>query len=77
MESPVSPSMQTSLKMIAPPEGIRRKNIEGADLVDFCVEEVGHTFQPENDNNHYESESKEKQDVITTENNPTHSLVGI
>ena len=55
------------MKIILPKE-IRRENIEGADLLDFCFEEVDYTFRLENVKKlHFEEEG----DVRTTKNNPT------
>ena len=42
-----------------------------ADLLDFCIEKIKHTFQLENDNNQPIKEIEEEQCVTTTNNNPT------
>ena len=40
MDSRVPDKIQALIKKIIPPKGIKRKNIEGAELLDFSVEEV-------------------------------------
>ena len=60
MESPPPVKIQKVIKSIIPPKGIRRKNVEGTELLDFSIEDA--TTSIEQDEPEV-SEAEEESDV--------------
>ena len=74
-ESPLSTSLLAVTKGLIPPKGIRRKNIEGSELLDYVEDDlylVDEDVQHEIESN--ESESDNKNGEVDEENEETQTI---
>ena len=65
MESNTPATIQEVIKKIIPPKGIRRKNIKGAELLDFFVDEVSYELTESDDPNSEEENDSDVDEVET------------
>ena len=60
MESPLPDEIQKVIKSIIPPKGIRRKNVEGTEMLDFSIQDATISIEQDEPEG---SEAEEESDV--------------
>ena len=60
MKSPPPDKIQKIIKSIIPPKGIKRKNVEGTELLDFSIEDATTSIEQDESES---SEAEEESDV--------------
>ena len=60
MESPPPDKIQKVIKSIIPPKGIRRKNVEGTEMLDFSIQDATISIEQDEPEG---SEAEEESDV--------------